>query len=108
MLINISVVPRPKKIRHIKCNPNAYYFKPRGIPMRNLEEIVLEADELEAIRLADYENLFHEIAAERMNISRQTFGRIIKSARNKLAVGLLDGKAIRFNEKDFSKTLEEK
>ncbi|MDD3557634.1 MAG: DUF134 domain-containing protein [Melioribacteraceae bacterium] len=101
-------MPRPKKLRHIKCNPNAYYFKPRGIPMRNLEEIVLEADELEAIRLADYENLFHEIAAERMNISRQTFGRIIKSARNKLAAGLLEGKAIKFNEIEFKSISEEK
>lgn len=95
-------MPRPKKSRNIRCNPNVYYYKPRGIPMRELKEIILDADELEAIRLADYENLFHEDAAAKMNISRQTFGRIIKTARNKIAEGILQGKAIRINEKEFN------
>ncbi|MFA3783658.1 DUF134 domain-containing protein [Melioribacteraceae bacterium 4301-Me] len=86
---------RPKKCRHIRCSPAANYFKPRGIPMFELEEIVLEADELEALRLADLNGLSHEEAAEKMKISRATFGRILESARRKTADGILNGKAIR-------------
>ena len=85
---------RPKKNRIVNCNPGAYYFKPRGIPLRDLESILLEKDELEAMRLADYLSLSHENAAQKMNISRATFGRIIKLARNKIAKSILEGKAI--------------
>jgi len=94
MLI-IIVMPRPKKYRCIKCKPDATYFKPRGIPLIELEERSLTMDELEAIRLADYEGLYHEDAAVRMKISRQTFGRILKEARKKVAECLLKGKALR-------------
>lgn len=89
---------RPKKKRRILCNPSAVYFKPRGIPMVELEEVILEDDQLEAIRLADFEGLSHEDAAERMQISRATFGRIVNSARKIIADGLLNGKAIRISE----------
>lgn len=89
---------RPKKRRRINCNPSAYYFKPRGIPMYELQEIVLEDDELEAIRLADYQDLSHEEAASRMKISRATFGRILHSARRKIADGILNGKAIQISD----------
>jgi len=88
-------VPRPKKTRHVQCRPDAVYFKPRAIPLRVLEETVLEADELEALRLADLEGRYHAEAARRMMISRQTFGNIVKSARKKVADALINGKAIR-------------
>jgi predicted DNA-binding protein (UPF0251 family) len=50
---------RPKKERCIRCQQNVLYFKPRGIPLIHLEEVGLSLDELEAIRLADYEGLYH-------------------------------------------------
>lgn len=59
-----------------------------------LESIVLEKDEVEAIRLADYKSFSHEEAAAEMKISRATFGRIIKQARNKISKAILEGKAI--------------
>jgi predicted DNA-binding protein (UPF0251 family) len=90
---------RPKKERCIRCQPNALYFKPRGIPLIQLEEVGLSLDELEAIRLADYEGLYHEQAAEKMNISRPTFGRILGEARRKLAEVLVEGKALRIETK---------
>ncbi len=86
---------RPKKDRCIKCNPNALFFKPRGIPIIHLDEVVLNLDELEAIRLADYEGLYHEQAAEKMSISRQTFGRILCEARRKIAETVVNGKALK-------------
>ena len=85
---------RPKKDRCVRSNPNAIYFKPRGIPLIHLEEVHLNLDELEAIRLADYEGLYHEEAAEKMNISRPTFGRILSEARRKIAEAVVDGKAL--------------
>lgn len=56
-------------------------------------------DELESIRLADYEDLYHENAAKRMQISRQTFGRILNSARKKVAECLVKGKALKIETK---------
>lgn len=89
---------RPKKHRKISCRPDAYYFKPRGIPMFDLEEVILEADEVEALKWADLMSLSHEEAAAKMKISRATFGRIIKKARKKIADSILNSKAIKISE----------
>jgi uncharacterized protein len=86
---------RPKKCRCINCTPNTSYFKPKGIPLVYLEEVSLSLDELEAIRLADYEGRYHEEAATEMRISRATFGRILNKARAKVAEAIVDGKALR-------------
>jgi len=90
-------MPRPRKHRRICCNPSAYYFKPRGIPVFELKEIILEHDELESLRLADLLAYSHEDAASEMKISRATFGRIVEIARKKVADGILNGKAIKIN-----------
>jgi predicted DNA-binding protein (UPF0251 family) len=92
-------MPRPKKLRCVRCKPDATYFKPRGIPLIELEEISITMDELEAIRLADYEGLYHEDAAESMKISRQTFGRILYEAHKRVAECLLKGKALKIETK---------
>ena len=60
-----------------------------------LEEVNLALDELEAIRLADFDGLYQEDAAKKMNISRQTFGNIINSAHKKIADVLLNAKALK-------------
>ena len=60
-----------------------------------LEELSITMDELEAIRLADYDGLYHEDAARKMEISRQTFGRILSEAHKKVAESLLKGKALK-------------
>ena len=88
-------MPRPKCCRNVCGVPDKNYFKPRGIPISQLEEVVLNLDEYEAIRLADYEELYQEEAAARMNISRQTFGRIIGVAHKKIADVLMNGKALK-------------
>lgn len=88
-------MPRPKCCRHVCGVPEKNYFKPRGIPLSELEEVVLSLDEYEAIRLADYEQLYQEEAAAQMNISRQTFGRIIEAAHKKIADVLTNGKALK-------------
>jgi len=75
--------------------PTCSLFKPAGIPTRNLEKVSLTVDELEALRLADHEGLYHEQAAVMMNVSRQTFGRIVSKARSVVASALIEGKALR-------------
>jgi len=86
---------RPKCCRKIACIPDINYYKPKGIPSSLLEEVVLTLDEFEAIKLADFEGLYHEQAAAKMDISRQTFGRIIDSAHRKIADVLIHGKALK-------------
>lgn len=91
-------MPRPKKQRRICCSPTAYYFKPRGIPVYELEEVLLDNDELESLRLADLMKYSQENAAKEMKISRATFGRIVENARKKVADAILNGKAVKINE----------
>ena len=86
---------RPKRCRRIGSTPGSSYFKPRGIPLSALEEVVLSFDEFEAVRLADLEGLYQDQAAEKMGISRQTFGRIIEAAHHKVAEALVRGKALK-------------
>ncbi len=86
---------RPRLCRRIRFRPDITYFKPAGIRMVALEESVLAADELEAVRLKDLEGLEQEEAARRMNISQPTFHRIVASARKKIADAIVKGKAIR-------------
>ena len=88
-------MPRPKRCRRIGAAPGSTYFKPRGIPLSGLDEVVLGVDEFEAIRLADLEGLYQELAAEKMSVSRQTFGRIIAAAHHKVAEALVRGKALK-------------
>ncbi|MGB5219045.1 MAG: DUF134 domain-containing protein [Smithella sp.] len=95
-------MPRPKCRRNVCGMPDKNYFKPRGIPTVDLEEIVLNLDEFEAIRLADFEQMYQEEAASKMNISRQTFGRIIEAAHKKIADVLINGKALKIEGGDIA------
>ncbi len=86
---------RPKTPRCVRFNPRVYYYKPRGVPLRHLEEVVLEADELEALKLHDVDGLDQARAAEKMKISQSTFGRTLNKAYEKIAEAVVKGKAIR-------------
>ncbi len=86
---------RPFCNRSIAGKPAASIFKPIGIPVTELEEIVMTLDEFEALRLADLDGLYQEQAAEKMKISRPTFSRIADSAHRKVADALVHGKALR-------------
>ncbi len=88
-------MPRPRHCRYVSAAPAVTYFKPRGIPMRELQEIRLEVEELEALRLADVEGLTAQEAAQYMRVSRHTFGRTLASARHTVAVALTQGMALR-------------
>jgi predicted DNA-binding protein (UPF0251 family) len=88
-------MPRPKLCRRIHFNPNITYFKPAGVRLRDLEEVILTIDEYESIRLKDLENQDQKQAAKKMNISQPTFQRLVTTARKKIADAIINGKAIR-------------
>ena len=85
---------RPKQCRKIFSPPLMVGFKPFGVPRSEIEEIVLQYDEYEAIRLLDYDGLMQEQAAIQMNVSRPTLTRIYENARKTIAKALVEGKMI--------------
>ncbi len=87
-------MPNRRRSRKVTMPPLMEGFKPFGIPMKDLEPVVLLFEEYEALRLADYENLTQEEAAVRMNVSRPTFTRIYDKARKNIARAFIEGKAI--------------
>ena len=86
---------RPKNPRCVSAEPATTYFKPRGMPMNALEEVVIDLDEFEAIRLADLLGHYQQQGAEEMGVSRQTFARVLDSGRRKVADAIVNGKALR-------------
>ncbi len=87
-------MPRPKRNRTIVNPPVMEGFKPFGIPMTNLEPLILLYEEYESLRLSDYEGLTQKQSAEQMNVSRPTFTRIYGKARQTIAQAFVEGKAI--------------
>jgi len=92
-------MPRPIKPRKIKFDPNITYFKPRAVPLSQLEEIDLNTDELEAVRLHDLGDCNQISCAKKMRISPSTFQRILASAHKKIAEALIEGKAIKIRKR---------
>jgi len=92
---------RPPKSRRVEFLPRLTYFKPAGVPLRELEEVGLTVEELEAIRLKDLVGLEQEACAEKMGVSRPTYHRVLASARAKIADALVSGKAIRVEGGNF-------
>ena len=89
---------RPRKLRYINFTPGVTYFKPQGVPLCSLEEVELNPDELESIRLKNYKNLSQIDCAKKMKISQSTFQRILTLANKKISQALIDGKAIKITQ----------
>jgi len=92
---------RPRCPRRIEAEPNVTYFKPRGIPLKDLEVVVLTPEELEIVRLLDLNGLDQEGAARKMGISRRVLWEDLQSIRKKIAEALVEGKAIEINGGNF-------
>lgn len=90
-------MPRPRHClcKKIKFEPNVVYFKPQGVPMRNLQIVELSLEEIEAYRLRHIEDMDQQEAAEKMKTSTSTYQRILYSAYKKIAEALIGGKAIK-------------
>jgi len=92
-------VPRPKKPRFVSGYPTLTAFVPEGVPVTG--EVFLSVEELEAVRLSDFEGLDQEAAAKLMEVSRQTYGRILAHARSVISEALVTGKALRVEGGDY-------
>ena len=92
-------MPRPKKPRFVSGYPSLTAFVPEGVPVTG--EVFLSVEELEAVRLSDFEGLDQEAAANLMEVSRQTYGRILAHARSVISEALVTGKALRVEGGDY-------
>jgi len=90
-----ETMPRPCKHRRIRSGPRATFFKPRGVPLRELELVELTLEEFEALRIVDGEETPQERAAIQMKTSQPTLSRILARARKKLASAIATGKGIK-------------
>jgi predicted DNA-binding protein (UPF0251 family)/predicted Fe-Mo cluster-binding NifX family protein len=97
---------RPRKHRLVSDTPATGYFKPRGVPMKSLEELCLPVEGLEALRLSDVEGMNQEQAAKQMGVSRHTFGRVLKAARETVSRVVVQGHALRISGGDYRLTDE--
>ncbi len=88
---------RPPKCRIVRQQPSVTYYKPRGVPLREMEEVTLTVEGFEALRLSEVEGLDQDAASEKMGVSRQTFGRILAEARKAVATAIVNGWAIRID-----------
>jgi predicted DNA-binding protein (UPF0251 family) len=94
-------MPRPRKLRCVQGRPIVGAFVPERMPPWGREEVFLPTEGLEAIRLCDLQGMDHESAARMMNVSRQTFGRILAEARAVIADALVTGKVLRIEGGHF-------
>lgn len=94
-------MPRPRICRRIRRRPKCVYFKPAGIRMIDLDEIVLSLEEYEAVRLIDLDNIEQGKAGKQMEISQPTLSRLLKSGRKKISEAIINGKAIRIEGGDY-------
>lgn len=96
---------RPTKWRRIENIPSVLNFIPSAAEAPEGQKNVLKMEELEAIRLKDLEGLEQGECAEKMEISRPTFQRILISAREKIADSLIKGKSISIEGGNFTRNI---
>lgn len=94
-------MPRPRKPRFVQGHPIVSTFVPENTPPWGREVTVLPVEGLEAIKLNDYQGMDQETAAKIMNVSRQTFGRILAEARAIVADALVMGKILKIEGGNF-------
>ncbi len=92
---------RPRKLKRINFEPNVTYFKPRAVPLSELEEVDLTLDELEALRLSNIKKLSQIDAANEMNVHQSTFQRTLTRANEKVTEALVNGKAIKIHGGEY-------
>ena len=87
---------RPMKPRSIGIRPEVSRFSPSMGTSKVLpgQPIIISYDELEALRLVDYQGLTQEEAAQKMMVSRGTVWRCLDSARKKVATMLVEGREL--------------
>jgi len=81
------------------------YFKPRGIPLQNLEEVSITDEELETLRLRYLEKIDQDEASKKMGISQSQYQRDLSLVLAKITEALIEGKALNIRKTTTSKVL---
>jgi len=81
--------------KEIKFEPSTVYFKPQGVPMKDLQVVELSLEEIEAYRLRHIDGLEQKDGAIKIHTSTSTYQRVLNSAYAKIADALINGKAIK-------------
>lgn len=92
---------RPRRCRKVGFKGEGIYLKPAGIPVRELETVLIKVDELEALRLKDVFGYDQNECAKKMEISQPTFHRLLLDARKKVADAVINKKALKVEGGDF-------
>ena len=92
-------MPRPRLKRRIRQHPDITFYKPQGIPLKNLKSVELTLEEWETLRLKNVLKLNQVLAAKKMNTSQSTFQRILNTAQKKLSLAIINGMAIKINKR---------
>ncbi len=98
-------MPRPRKHRRLVRLPRPAIYKPAGIPLDHLQQVLLLEEELEALRMSDLEGLTQAEAADQMKVSRSTFQRILEHARRQVAQALVEGQALQIQGRVITEKL---
>ena len=93
-------MPRPRKTRFCRRYRADRVYKPQGVPMREIDDILISLDEFEALRHCDLEGLDQQETGEKMGISRGTVQRLLYNGREKIMRAILQNNAIVVNLKE--------
>jgi uncharacterized protein len=96
-IAHLYMSPRSTRIRKVFSPPLIKGFKPYGPELEkgsNQNPVVMLYEEYEALRLCDYDLFNHHRSSVVMGISRPTFTRIYASARQKIALAIVEGRQI--------------
>jgi predicted DNA-binding protein (UPF0251 family) len=85
---------RHRARRKIGFDYDNMYYKPQGIPLSSLKEVVVSPEELETLRLRYIEDLSQDEAAEKMGISQSQYQRDLVNTLKKITKALISGDAI--------------
>ena len=96
---------RPVKWRKIENIPTVPYFVPSEKDIDEIPGNIIKLEELEAVRLKDLEGLEQEECAQKMQVSRPTFQRILISAREKITDSLVNGKTLKIEGGNFTRNI---
>ena len=90
-------MPRPRSRRRVREFPGVTYYKPQGVPLRQLQSEILSHEEWESLRLRYDENLDQHNIAKKMQTSQSSVQRILSGAQRKMASAIIQGKAIKIH-----------
>jgi len=93
----LSIMGRDKLKRNLQFKPMCREFQTKGCATE--ETIHLLHEEMEALYLMDSKGLYQADGAKEMGVSRPTFARIVKSAREKVTMMLITGANLKIEDR---------